>query len=87
MALLFVGAMMIKALKDINWKDPIIVASSFITIIMMLTAYSIAEGIAFGFIFYVLMMLFTKRRKEVNITMYILAALFIINFIIKFLVL
>jgi AGZA family xanthine/uracil permease-like MFS transporter len=87
MALVFVGAMMIGALKEIDWKDPIVVVCAFITIIMMLTAYSIAEGIAFGFIFYVLMMTVSKRHKEVSLPMYILALLFVVNFVIKFTVL
>lgn len=87
MALVFVGALMVSSLKDIDWKDNIAVASTFITVIMMIIAYSIAEGIAFGFIFYAVMMGVTKRRKEVSPVMYILAALFIINFIIKFVVL
>ena len=87
MALVFVGALMVSSLKDIDWKDNIAVASTFITVIMMILAYSIAEGIAFGFIFYALMMAVTKRRKEVSPVMYILAALFVINFVIKYLVL
>jgi AGZA family xanthine/uracil permease-like MFS transporter len=87
MALVYVGALMVSSLKDIDWKDNIAVASTFITVIVMILAYSIAEGIAFGFIFYALMMAVTKRRKEVSPVMYILAALFVINFVIKYLVL
>ncbi|MGD9761903.1 MAG: NCS2 family permease [Candidatus Izemoplasmatales bacterium] len=87
MALVYVGALMVSSLKDIDWKDNIAVASTFITVIMMILAYSIAEGIAFGFIFYALMMVVTKRRKEVSPVMYVLAVLFIINFVIKYLVL
>lgn len=85
LALVFVGSLMINSLKDIEWKDPIAVSSSFITIIMMVMTTSIAEGIAFGFIFYALMMLVTKRRKEVSLVMYILAVLFVVNFLFKFL--
>jgi AGZA family xanthine/uracil permease-like MFS transporter len=85
LALVFVGSLMINSLKEIDWLDPIAVSSSFITIIMMVMTTSIAEGIAFGFIFYALMMLVTKRRKEVSLVMYILAALFVVNFLIKFL--
>lgn len=87
MALVFVGALMVSSLKDIDWSDHIVVAATFITVIMMILSYSIAEGIAFGFIFYTLMMLATKRRKEVSPVMYVLAALFVINFIIKFVLL
>ena len=87
MALIVVGALMVSSLKDIDWKDNIVVATTFITIIIMLMSGSIAEGIAFGFIIYAVMMGVTKRRKEVSPVMYILAALFVINFIIKFVLL
>jgi AGZA family xanthine/uracil permease-like MFS transporter len=87
MALVFVGALMVSSLKDIDWKDNIAVAATFITVLVMILAYSIAEGIAFGFIFYAMMMALTKRRKEVSPVMYILAALFVINFLIKYLIL
>jgi AGZA family xanthine/uracil permease-like MFS transporter len=87
MALIFVGALMVTSLKDIDWKDSIVVATTFMTIIIMLMSGSIAEGIAFGFIIYAVMMGVTKRRKEVSPVMYILAALFVINFIIKFVLL
>jgi adenine/guanine/hypoxanthine permease len=84
MALVYVGALMVSSLKDLNWGDNIAVVSAFITIIMMVLSFSIAEGIAFGFIFYVLMMMFTPRRREVSPIMFALAILFIINFILKF---
>ena len=87
MALIVVGALMVSSLKDIDWKDNIVVATTFMTIIIMLMSGSIAEGIAFGFIIYAVMMGVTKRRKEVSPVMYILAALFVINFIIKFVLL
>ncbi|MBU1145288.1 MAG: NCS2 family permease [Firmicutes bacterium] len=83
MALVFVGTLMFSSLKEIDWSDGIVVATTFITIITMTLAFSIAEGIAFGFIFYVIMMLATPRRKEVSPVMYVLAGLFVINFIIK----
>jgi len=85
MALIFVGALMVTSLKDIDWNDNIVVSSSFITVIIMVLSASIAEGIAFGFIIYAVMMGVTKRRKEVSPVMYILAGLFLINFIIKYL--
>jgi len=84
MALVLVGAMMFASLKNIEWDDKITVASAFITILSMLLCYSISEGIAFGFIFYVAMMLFAKRHKEVNWIMYVLAGLFVLNFVVKF---
>ncbi len=84
MALVFVGVLMVKPLKDIEWSDPIISASSFITIAMMILSYSISEGIAFGFISYSLMTLFSSKRKETSVIVYILGALFLINLIIYY---
>ncbi len=86
LALVYVGALMISALKDIDWNDHVIVPVTFITVMIMLLAYSIHDGIAFGFIFYTLMMFIAGRKKELNLTIYILAALFIINYFIYFVI-
>ena len=85
MALIMVGALMIGQLKDLDWNDKAIVVPSFLTIIFMMLAFSIAEGIAVGFIFYPITMLASKRGKEVNPIMYVLMALFIIRFALEIL--
>ena len=87
MALVLVGALMIKSLKELDWNNAISVTSGFIAIIMMVLCYSIADGIAFGLITYTIMMLASRKYKEINVGMYILTALFIINLVIKFTVL
>jgi AGZA family xanthine/uracil permease-like MFS transporter len=86
LALVYVGALMIGQLKNIDWNDHVIVAVSFLTIMIMLLAYSISDGIAFGFIFYTIMMLFAKRKKELNWILYILTILFVIHYIVKFVI-
>ena len=86
LALIYVGALMIGQLKNIDWDDQIIVAVAFITIMVMILAYSISDGIAFGFVFYTVMMLFSKRKKELNWILYVLTILFVIHYIIKFVV-
>ena len=55
--------------------------AEFITIIMMPLSYSIATGIACGFIFYPITMLITKKHKEVHPIMYFLMVLFILYFV------
>ena len=55
---------------------------AFFTIIMMPLAYSIAEGIVFGMLAYVVLKLLTGKHKDVSIVMYVLALLFIVKFII-----
>ena len=63
---------------DINWKQFEVAVPAFITIIMMPLSYSIATGIACGFIFYPITMIITKKYKEVHPIMYFLMALFIL---------
>jgi AGZA family xanthine/uracil permease-like MFS transporter len=81
MALVMVGALMVGQLKEIDWTDQAIVIPAFLTIIMMVLSFSIATGIAVGFIFYPVVKLAQGKGKEVNIVMYVLAALFVLNFI------
>jgi len=84
LALVYVGALMVSQLKEIDWNDNVSVMTTFIVIVMMMLAFSISDGIAFGFIFYVILMLASKRAKEVNPVMFVLAGLFIIYYLIKF---
>ncbi len=80
MALVMVGALMVTQLKNIEWDDKAILVPAFLTIVFMIFAFSIAEGIAVGFIFYPIIMIATKRAKEVNPIMYILMFVFILFF-------
>lgn len=80
MALIMVGILMIGQLKEIDWDDKAIVVPAFLTIIFMVLSFSIAEGIAIGFIFYPITMLAMKRGKEVHPVMYVLMAVFIFRF-------
>ncbi|AIO18303.1 Guanine/hypoxanthine permease PbuG [Candidatus Izimaplasma bacterium HR1] len=81
MALVMVGALMVGQLKEVDWNDKAIVIPAFLTIVMMMLTYSIATGIAVGFIFYPVVKLAQGKGKEVNIVMYILAVLFVLNFV------
>jgi AGZA family xanthine/uracil permease-like MFS transporter len=83
MALVMVGALMITQLKDIDWDDKAIVIPAFLTIAFMVFAYSIAEGIAVGFIFYPIIMIASKRAKEVHPVMYGLWFFFVLFFILN----
>ncbi|MCF7926248.1 MAG: NCS2 family permease [Candidatus Izimaplasma sp.] len=80
MALVMVGTLMVTQLKDIDWSDKAIVIPAFLTIIMMVLTFSIATGIAVGFVFYPIVMVSQGKAKEVNVVMYVLAALFILGF-------
>ncbi len=79
-ALIMVGALMVSSAVHIDWNDVATTIPAFLTIIIMITSYSIANGIAAGFIFYVILMVATKRAKEVHVLLYILSLLFLVYF-------
>ena len=80
-ALIIVGVMMMSPLKSIHWEDYCRAIPAFITIIMMPLAYSISDGILIGVIAYVICHALAGRFKDISITMWILAALFICKYI------
>jgi adenine/guanine/hypoxanthine permease len=86
LALVYVGTLMFRQLKDIDWEDGVATASGFITIIVMVLSYSISDGIAWGFISYALMSIAAGKGKKVGVLMYCLAAFFILYYVLKMLV-
>ncbi|MGL5150462.1 MAG: NCS2 family permease [Clostridium sp.] len=81
-ALIVVGILMMESIGNINWKDLEIAVPAFFIIIFMPLSYGISNGIAIGFFFYCLSKICLGKTKEVHPIMYIVTALFIINFII-----
>lgn len=79
-ALIVVGLFMISPIMKIDLTDFTEAIPAFFTIIMMPLTYSIAEGIVFGMLSFVLLKVLTGRFKEVKPIMYIIAILFIIKF-------
>jgi adenine/guanine/hypoxanthine permease len=55
---------------------------AFLTIAMMPLTYSIAQGLAFGFMSYTVMKLLAGRHSENNVVTYVLSALFVLHFMI-----
>ena len=82
-ALVCVGAVMMSSAKNIDFSDFANTTSAFLTMMFMVLAYSIAEGIAVGFLTYVILKVASGQRKEVHPIMYGLAVMFIIYFINK----
>ncbi|MBR0175495.1 MAG: NCS2 family permease [Bacteroidales bacterium] len=80
-ALIIVGVMMMPSIKTIHWEDYCKAIPAFVTIIMMPLAYSISDGILLGVISYVLCHAVAGKFKEISITMWILAALFVCKYI------
>ena len=81
-ALIIVGSLMCSNLKEISWDKSEIAIPAFLTVILMPLTYSIGEGIACGFLSYVVLNVFKGDYKKVHPIMYGLAALFIIYFIV-----
>lgn len=79
-ALIIVGLFMISPIMKIDLDDFTESIPAFFTIIMMPLTYSIAEGIVFGMLSFVILKLLTGRYKEVKPIMYIIAILFLIKF-------
>ncbi|WP_281361154.1 NCS2 family permease [Kroppenstedtia pulmonis] len=80
-ALIIVGVLMCSSLKEIEWKDLSEAAPAFLTVLMMILAFSIATGIAIGFILYPLAKIFAGKARQVHPVLYILAVLFILRFV------
>ena len=80
-ALIIVGVLMSSALKYIDWDKFEIAVPAFLTIVAMPLTYSIATGIAMGFIFYPITMILKGRGKEINPIMYGMFVIFILYFI------
>ncbi|MDU2545876.1 MAG: NCS2 family permease, partial [Finegoldia magna] len=80
-ALVIVGLFMLSSIKEIDFYDYSEAIPAFITIIAMPFCYSIAEGISFGMISYVLIKILAGKRKDISILMYILAIVFVLRII------
>lgn len=78
-ALIFVGFLMMKSVMAINFNDPTEGIPAFITIIVMPFAYSIADGIAWGIISYVICKIAGGKLKQIPVVTWILAVVFIFN--------
>jgi adenine/guanine/hypoxanthine permease len=79
-ALIFVGCLMMAAAKDIEFDDPTEYVPAAVTIVSMPLTFSIADGIAFGFIAYAGIKLLAGRWAELPMAVGVLAILFVLRF-------
>jgi AGZA family xanthine/uracil permease-like MFS transporter len=79
-ALIFVGAMMMRAMRDVDWEDPTEAVPAFLTMVTMTFGYSIAVGIAMGFVSYAFAKLISGQPKKCPLLVYIFAILFIFQY-------
>jgi len=80
-ALIVVGSMMLRNVRRIRWDDSTEAIPAFLTMVVMPFAFSITEGIAFGFISYAILKLVARRGREVHGLVYLFAVLFILRYI------
>jgi AGZA family xanthine/uracil permease-like MFS transporter len=80
-ALVVVGYLMMTDVGEIDWKHIENAFPAFITIVGIPMTYSITNGIGFGFISYVLIMLFMGKVREIKPLMWVAALAFLIMFI------
>ncbi len=78
--LILIGSFMLSPIVKVDFTDPTESIPVFLTVIMMPLTYSIAEGIVFGMLSYVILKLLSGKHKEVSIVSYIIALFFILKF-------
>lgn len=82
-ALVLVGVLMMNAITSIDLDDISEALPSFVTIITMVLTYNIAEGMSLGMLTYVFVKILSGRFREINLTLYIVATLFILRYIFR----
>ncbi|MEJ2420377.1 MAG: NCS2 family permease, partial [Acidobacteriota bacterium] len=80
-ALIVVGVLMTSEITHIKFSDFTEAVPAFLTIIMMPLTFSIAEGLAFGFVSFTLVKLLSGRWRENNAVTYVCSVLFILHFV------
>lgn len=86
LALISVGCLMFGNLRGIDWSDNITVITTFLIVVLMVLTYSVSDGLGIGLIAYCIMMLASKRGKEVSPIIYGVAAFFIFNYFLNVLI-
>ncbi|MGX7029953.1 NCS2 family permease [Vagococcus zengguangii] len=80
--LIVVGIMMLSSFTEINWGNLDEAIPAFFASVFMGLSFSISYGIAVGFIFYVILKVIKGRIKDISPIVWIITALFILNFVI-----
>ncbi len=79
-ALILVGTMMVRAVREIDWSDVTEAAPAFFTALLMPLTFNISHGLAAGIVVYALVKLAARRGREVHWLMYVLAVLFVLRY-------
>ena len=82
-ALVLVGVLMLSSIKDVDFHDISEALPAFVTVIMMILTYNIAEGMSLGLISYTLVKTFSGRWRHVSPTLYIVSALLVMRYVLQ----
>jgi AGZA family xanthine/uracil permease-like MFS transporter len=82
-ALIVVGALMMRGAKELDWSQIDEAVPAFLTVATMPFTYSIANGISFGIVSYVLIKALRGRFRDVHPLMYVLAGLLIVFYAVR----
>lgn len=79
-ALIVVGSLMVSAVAEIRWSEPVVAIPAFLTLVTIPLTSSIANGIAIGFIAFAALKILRGQARQVSWLVYVLAALFVLRF-------
>lgn len=80
-ALILVGSLMLAAIAEIQWHDPIVAVPAFLTLVLIPLTFSIANGLGFGIVAWAVLHLLAGRARRQDWLLYLIAALFLARFI------
>ncbi len=79
--LILVGCFIMKSIVKVNWDEPSEAVPAFLTILVMGMSSSIPGGLAFGFVSYSIIKLFSGKTKDVHPIIHIISLLFILRYV------
>lgn len=79
--LVMVGVLMLSSIKKMEMDELSEAIPGFLTIIMMVLCYSIAEGIYWGLLSYVVIKLLAGKFKDLNLTLYVVSILIVLSYL------
>lgn len=80
-AQILVGSLMMTTVAEIDWRDPVVAVSAFLTLVTIPLTFSIANGLSFGFVAYAVLRAARGQIRQTNPFVFVLAALLILRFV------
>jgi AGZA family xanthine/uracil permease-like MFS transporter len=82
-ALILVGAMIMQSVRELEWDDPTEAVPAFLTMILIPFSFSIAAGVAAGFVGYAAAKVLTGRWRDCPPLVYVFAGLYLLQYAVK----